>query len=498
MESFIEILNKISDVKERTRHFFTETKHIRTFKSSGLQSKAGVMSYKGLNFVYKMCKYGISNSIQHEYTVTKDIEKINLPTFQRCYGMCVLYVGRDIIDITNKKNKKVLFLHLYERFSLCQFLDFQHTDKMRVSSFILNILMTLYILQISKKFCHHDLHPGNVLLQKCSENKVMCYDLSQNHNSEIYFVPTYGYYPVIIDCGNSYSKGVEGTGMQTHTDKYYKGFRYSLPDKIEDIHHFLLTVFSYLKDDDVNDNGEEFKKLGQRIWLQFRGMSLTPSGWKILKVRITDELIENIYHLKGKKKKKYGIIEKYHARFFEIFNPLVILPFRKNGKTLRESFLLLNGFISILQTIESQTFHNVCEVKGRWYLEQICWYIESLNLTELKNTTGIDFVFPEDFISKSRIYGENLSNIYYLLTEEDNKRVNKWYSNIKIKSSKDMFIFFAKEIITPSFNITSTTTIEQYTLETNTRKEFKLDDEKMLYKINHESFLKKGIILKGL
>jgi hypothetical protein len=519
METFVESLNKIPDIRERTAEFFKHIKYVKTFKSSGLQSKAGIMSFENIPFVYKVCKYGISNSVQHEYNVTKDLEEINLPTFQRCYGMCILHVGRDIIDIMKKRNKKVLFLHLYERFPLCQFLDFSHTDKMRVASFVLNILMTIYVLHEKKKFCQHDLHAGNILLQKCDEGKVMCYDftsigsssassssLASRTSGEKYLIPTYGYYPVIIDFGNSYSSGIEGKGMQTHTDKYYKGFRYAIPDDVEDIHHFLLTAFSYLKDVDVNDNSEEFKKLGLRIWLQFRGMSLTPSGWKRLKVNVTDELLNNVYHLKGKKKKKYGIIEKYHARFFEVFNPLIILPFKKNGKSLRESFHLLNGFISALQLIESQTFNKVNDIKGRWYLEQICWFIEKkiseenkmteekkdTFLEELRSETGLDIVFPPDFIYQANVYSENLSNIYSLLTEIDTKTINNWYSGIKIKNAKDMFLFFAKNIITPSFKITPDSLIEIYSFENNTIKEIKLDNKEKIRRINDAAFLNKG------
>ena len=47
------------------------------------------------------------------------------------------------------------------------------------------------------------------MVGKCDENAVFIYVL----DNEYYIVPTYGFYPIIIDFGFSYSKMSNGTQM---------------------------------------------------------------------------------------------------------------------------------------------------------------------------------------------------------------------------------------------------------------------------------------------
>ncbi len=72
--------------------------------------------------------------------------------------------------------------------------------------FITNQLMiAILIAQKKLSFIHNDLHFDNVLICKCLQRTFMLYVFE--YNSICYaLLPTYGYYPIIIDYGFSFSE----------------------------------------------------------------------------------------------------------------------------------------------------------------------------------------------------------------------------------------------------------------------------------------------------
>ncbi len=105
------------------------------------------------------------------------------------------------------------------------------------------ILLTLDIAQVKHKFVHYDLHMGNILIQKCELNSVFLY----HHLGKYYVVPTYGFYPMIIDTGISYIDSIEGKPMRCTTDNNSHGFQTTEFDPLNDTHHLLLSLFYYIE-----------------------------------------------------------------------------------------------------------------------------------------------------------------------------------------------------------------------------------------------------------
>ena len=95
---------------------------------------------------------------------------------------------------------------------------------------------------------------------------------------EVFSIPTYGFYPVIIDMGMSYSKGLIGGTMKTSVEHYMKGLQPTVYDKLNDMHHFLLSAMNELEYED-----DEFYYLSTKMMYFFRYLPvLRKKGWKTL------------------------------------------------------------------------------------------------------------------------------------------------------------------------------------------------------------------------
>ena len=65
--------------------------------------------------------------------------------------------------------------------------------------------MALQIAQTKLSFSHYDLHSLNILVKSCSVDAVFLYVIDENTHI---CIPTLGHYPVIIDYGFAYHRGI--------------------------------------------------------------------------------------------------------------------------------------------------------------------------------------------------------------------------------------------------------------------------------------------------
>ena len=96
----------------------------------------------------------------------------------------------------------MLLLEYIEKSSkFCNYISSDKVSEDVLFSIIKQTLMGINIAQKYKKFSHYDLHSNNIMIKKCNKNLVFVYKLDEDNQ---FCVPTFGYYPIIIDFGFSY------------------------------------------------------------------------------------------------------------------------------------------------------------------------------------------------------------------------------------------------------------------------------------------------------
>ncbi len=288
-----------------------EFRFIKTFETNGVQGIVGLLEHRatGQQVIFKL-SVEIDRSIEHENQITLDLNKLKefCPNFVGNLGCVELPISRTFIYINTpedsdfegdsdnsseddeeidedfKKDCKVfmddkeylptsvLFL---EYISPHSFYDFtKHADKSLINSLILGVLCGLSIAQKHCEFTHYDLHIDNILIKECEPEAIFVYKI----DGEVFSIPTYGFYPVIIDMGMSYSSALKGGTMKTSVEHYTKGLQPTVYDRLNDMHHFLLSAMNTLEYED-----DEFYYLSTKMMYFFRYLPvLRKKGWKTL------------------------------------------------------------------------------------------------------------------------------------------------------------------------------------------------------------------------
>lgn len=285
-------------------------KYINTFETKGVQGIAGILEHRDTKtqVVFKL-SIEIDRTIEHENQVTLELNKIRdfCPNFVGNLGCIELPISRTYIyqntpedtdyelsetsgsedeesekeDIEECKlfmeDKEFLptNLLLLEYVSPHSFDDFcKYADKALLNSLILGILCGLGIAQKHLNFTHYDLHIDNILIKECEPEAVFMYKIDGNS----FVVPTFGFFPVIIDMGLSYCNALNGGTTKTPVEHYDKGLQSTMFDKFNDIHHFLISALYAVEYEE-----EEFYYLSTKLLYFFRNVPvLRKKGWKTL------------------------------------------------------------------------------------------------------------------------------------------------------------------------------------------------------------------------
>jgi hypothetical protein len=289
-------------------------RYINTFETKGVQGIAGILEHRdtGAQVVFKL-SIEIDRTIEHENQVTLELNKIRdfCPNFVGNLGCVELPISRTYIyantpedtddeysscsesdssseeeeELGYDKDECKLFMEdkeflptnllLLEYVSPHSFDDFcKYADKALINSLILGILCALGISQKHLQFTHYDLHIDNILIKECEPEAVFMYVIDGNS----FVIPTFGFFPVIIDMGLSYCNALQGGTTKTPVEHYDKGLQSSTFDKFNDIHHFLISALYAVEYDE-----EEFYYLSTKMLYFFRHIPvLRKKGWKML------------------------------------------------------------------------------------------------------------------------------------------------------------------------------------------------------------------------
>ena len=251
-----EIESDLEFFEENLENEYTELPEFLEFHSSfprsGKQGILGLLTNTSTRkkYVYKISQY-LNFLIDQEYAVLEGLNQIRefCPHFCKTYGKFTTRLSPDYRKEDNpfevEDDKKYLIgdVMVMENIEngrkLYRYIKNEHVNPEIVMSIVKQTLIANIIAGETLRFTHYDMHSNNVLVKRCPTNSVFLYILDENRT---YLVPTYGYYPIIIDFGFSFNKNCEHKPMYgglAHTDI---GFIPSVYDQHSDAKLFLTSV----------------------------------------------------------------------------------------------------------------------------------------------------------------------------------------------------------------------------------------------------------------
>lgn len=459
IEKFIKQLNELS-LSKRLKEISKQMEYIKVFDTKGVQGLTGILNFKSSNekIVFKI-SFDIDLSCEHEFKILSRINDIKkfCPHFVGTYGMTCIPISNKFIsnncDSDNEDEKiglfeqdsnylptNILFQNYVSDLSYYKILKFGH--KNIIHSQILMILCALEISQKTINFTHYDLHLDNILIKTCDENTYNIYIIENKK----YIIPTNGYYPVIIDMGNSFVDSLKGNNMTSTIMNYHNGLQPNVYDKINDIHHFLLSTFDYLE-----YKSPQWYSMSYRIMHEFRNIPLIRGkGWKKLDIDVGKKLHDYI----SQNIKPTKIFEDYEYNLLDILCNLIELPVENYTEFNTQDFnkALYSFFIEIEKLDIEELVHNfepLFIIK-----ELVSIFNANINNTNIKNIENqfkmnINFLiskssYPKNFdfyntFSCMKIIKNNLPYLINTFIKPNILLINDKYNLTNVKSPIDMF-----------------------------------------------------------
>jgi len=216
------------------------------------------------------------------------------------------------------------------------------TDNLLSDDVLLTIIkqmvICIMIAQNERKFVHYDLHTDNILIKQCDYHIVNVYKINDEC---IYIIPTFGYIPVIIDYGFSYTEKVcKQTNIKFSLQFEDIGFNTYKYDQYADIKLLFITS-AYDMRSLKTEKSKQFKKITKDI---FGKIDLDEkNGWyKVDKNKKEDfSYMNTIIKYIGKYFDYSRIFYNNDYDCLEIIHYLVTYPLTK---TILDEDVLINSF----------------------------------------------------------------------------------------------------------------------------------------------------------
>ena len=438
--------------------------YIRVFNSRGVYGIVGLCKINESQLIYKIGN-DINRNLIHENIILNNLNKLKFYCnhFVYCFDKKILNINEDFIyepfefnifeDKLKNIPREIIYLEELQKMPLYKFIKFSNNNC--INSIILQTLMAIQISQTHCQLTHYDLHMGNILIQQYPQIKPLhIYKFKNNY----YCIPTYGYYPVIIDTGISYSNSLNGNQMCSNTDSYDYGFQSTLFDKLNDSHHFLLNLFYELE---IKNDG--YDTISNKIKNIFKYLPvLRKSGWKKLPFDITDIVLNKI-----KKNKNYNQLElfkDYKSEILELINGLITLPLQDYGEgdlNCFEDFIIeLQNCINYSKFIEEYTDNELLFVI-KSIIDILYKFINNNDIDVLDLEININNIlnnFPITNHEKNEVcdynkllisateLSKNLSTNYYRIRSKHQEIIDVCYQKTIIKNTLDIIIYFYKHL----------------------------------------------------
>lgn len=332
--------------------------HLKIIKKFSKQGKQGIVGILNINNSNKKCVYKISQNInyliRHESIIMKSLNNLMLycPHFCKFYKTIKHKVDLNYMKLNNPFQVKTkhpieietMLMEYINAPKLSRIIKNKEYNENMIFSCIKQILLALSISQKKFNFTHYDLHSCNILMNKCEKNDVFVYILDDNN----YFcLPTFGYYPSIIDFGFSYSNCLENKPIWSSLAHTNVGFTTNQFNPISDIKLFLVTLSDELIEYRKNKKTSMFRKMIKNI---FKPLHINwESGWDIYKkneMDAADHISAAISHIKTKSK----LFNKYDHYCTDLLQSLIYLPLE--NRSLNKLDISYKMFINEFEKIE--------------------------------------------------------------------------------------------------------------------------------------------------
>jgi len=518
------------------------------FKTRSVQGRAGVFRLKSLPFeestndnipfplpithhgndpyiIFKV-SLDVDRTIEHENEVSKNVQF--LPHFVRTYGIINFPVPQHFIcDPKRSTNifehdeemmlpSSVSIMEQLHHYPICKFI-LHARDKNLIMSQVIQVMIALHSAQQAENFTHYDLHTENVLVQRIDPNTIFLYEI----NSDLFLaVPTFGYYPVIIDMGLSYCKSLENKPFRANLNSTHYGFHTPFFDPLADVHHFLLSLLY-----DLEVSSEGFDWLCNKIKRIFKRLPvLRKTGWKKLPIDALSETKKYIKKDLPNYRKEQKLFYEFDRHILELINVLMILPLKKKVEDIsfKES---LPMWIKEMDKIIDIDVHTDLEVLFiiKEFIDGVAsrkvLYLESLNDPKKLNRIISDYTMVvkqnitrtiQSFVNFDGVifinifkgiisFCDSLETIYFDLLEEHQRIIDNCYKNTPVKGPLDMALFINKHM-PAHWNLSNSSIIYRWKLNDPIPQivECKNISKDKIDLINCAPLNKRGNILNGI
>ena len=474
-----------------SRRWCSHFKFVKNFSEQGAQGLTGILTFNDIPLVFKIGK-DIDHNISNEATILKKINDFDnthivnyiyhktIPITDILFDICSYNLCEtDSETDTNIESSKTSTIKNTDPFSYIgsalprEILLLEHISGVEFYDFIksincieqfkqfISIIKQLFyfILTVQKKckYTHYDLHPSNILIEKCDDEYIM-YD--NNHR-----VKTYGVKARIIDSGFAHIEQNEKSFITHNIDNYKYGFTCNKFDPLADYHILLLTTAYRLERNEWSHTIKN--KYINQVQRMFQGVPYyRRRGWKILSNDIL-ELIISLCDESITKKNENTLLHEDPNLFITNINYLIPLHFNQmkiKKKSSSSKILGITDFLGEFSKLDN-TFNDTplcfvmlkswceCLAKDEEYLTLLSQ--DGVNITispKFTERVKKDFLsciydyYPEikmptlsytKLIQSSILMAKCIIANYNLWINENDVEINTIYSGLKYNTPQD-------------------------------------------------------------
>jgi hypothetical protein len=420
---------------------------------TGKQGLLGIFEDKDKKkYIFKISQ-NFNYTIRGEYLCMIGLKKIAkfCPNFCYGFGLKQTLVDAKFREEKNPfipKNKypiyqDVLFMESLEGCrKFYRYIRSKKVDNEMIFSIIKQTLASISIAQKNCNFTHYDLHSNNVLIGKCDPNTLILYKIDENNS---YLIPSYGFYPIIIDYGFSYISDMENQPLYqalAHTDV---GFMSNCFDNISDPRLFLTTISWELTKYRKDGVSWRLRKLVKNIFKPIK--QDLESGWDdVDDMSASDHVLSHIED----SMKISPFFKNYGFYCVDILQGLISLPLKQRNYTnIDNAFdIFYSEFIKIENEIGSDFYllyifkemtNAAIDVKSEYIngdsehavnLFRHKMFIVFENVTKFCNPK----IKYEKILCSLYLLGKNIEGILYKNTQKRTKERNNQKNKLDITS----------------------------------------------------------------
>lgn len=469
-----------------------------SFGKTGKQGLVGILKIKDSDekCVYKMSQY-INYLVRHENKVMIGLNEISKYCPHFCQGIGTL--SADVgVEIRKGQNPFVnngrysiqkdflLCENIDESKKLFSFIKDKSVDEKVIFSAVKQVMMALAIAQNKKKFTHYDLHSCNIMMKKCDPDTVFLYVLDEENQ---FCVPTYGFYPVIIDFGFSYIDDFEGDYAWASFGFTDIGFTSDRFDGISDQKLFLVTLSSEMRERRKTENVKIFRNIVKNIFYPLRidwesgwnDISTTSASNKVLDVLEPFNTTSNLFKHEG-----------HHL--MDILQALIILPLKQrnhdNIGTIFKAFLkewtkiedefkdttvAIYMFKMLVDSARSVKDKYSDTKQRKQAIDEFKHKIYDSILRVTKFCTPKEIKY-EVMLCSLLVLSKNIEGILYEIMQKYSKDRQKEYAKLPAKSVEQMYAAIEANIQS-EYEFTDKTSVVVFDANTRSTNTFKLKQE---------------------